>query len=80
MVFGGRLWILIVYRGIFYEHVRYTKIDISKGILEYTMTRNSETHYYNDIFLVHSGTSATRKALYNEQVQMLNLLMKKGEE
>lgn len=52
------------------------KIDISKGILEYTMIRHSETFFYNDKFLVHFGTSATRKALYNEQVQILRSHMK----
>lgn len=51
------------------------KIDISKGILEYTMTRNSETYFYNDKFLVHFGTEATQGALYKEQVEMLYSLM-----
>ena len=48
------------------------KIDISKGVLEYTMTRNSETSFYNDKFLVHFGTEATRDTLYREQAEMLN--------
>lgn len=51
------------------------KIDISKGVLEYTMTRNSETFFYNDKFLVHFGTNATREALYKEQVETLYSLM-----
>ena len=52
------------------------RIDISKGILEYTMTRNSETFFYSDKFLVHFGTAATRKTLYNSQVDVLRSLMK----
>lgn len=53
------------------------KIDISRGILEYTMTRNSETFFYNDKFLVHFGTEATRESLYQEQARLLQSLMKK---
>lgn len=51
-------------------------MDISKGFLEYTMIRNSETFFYNDKYLVHFGTSATRKPLYNSQVKVLHVLMK----
>ena len=53
------------------------KIDICKGVLEYTMTRKSETFYYNDKYLVHFGTEATREALYKSQVNALHSLMKK---
>ncbi len=52
-------------------------IDISKGVLEYTMTRDSGTFFYNDKFLVHFGMEATREALYKEQVEMLHSIMKK---
>ncbi len=52
-------------------------IDISKGVLEYTMTRNSETYFYNDKFLVHFGTEATRDTLYKEQAELLHAIMKK---
>ena len=52
-------------------------IDISKGILEYTMTRDSGTYFYNNKFLIHFGTEATRKALYKEQVELLHSIMKK---
>ncbi len=53
------------------------KIDVSKGVLEYTMTRNSETFFYNDKFLVHFGTEATRDTLYKEQAETLHAIMKK---
>lgn len=53
------------------------KIDISKGILEYTMTRNSEACFYNDSFFVHFGTFATRESLYEEQAGLLHEIMKK---
>ena len=51
------------------------KIDIGKGILEYTMTRNSETFFYNDKFLVHFGTEATWEPLYKSQVNTLHSLI-----
>lgn len=54
------------------------KMDISKGVLEYTMTRDSGTFFYNDKFLVHFGTKATREALYKEQAEMLHSIIKKG--
>jgi hypothetical protein len=53
------------------------KIDISKGVLEYSMTRESGTFYYNDKYLVHFGTEATRESLYKEQVALLQSIMKK---
>lgn len=52
-------------------------IDISKGILEYTMIKNSEISFYHDKFLIHFGTAATREALYNNQVEMLHSAMTK---
>jgi hypothetical protein len=51
------------------------KIDIGKGVLEYTMTRNSETFFYNDKFLVHFGTEATWEPLYKSQVNTLHSLI-----
>ena len=53
------------------------KIDISKGILEYSMTRETGTFFYKDKFLVHFGTAATREALYKEQAELLRIIMKK---
>ena len=53
------------------------KIDISKGILEYNMTRNSETFHYRDKFLVHFGTAATSGSLYINQVEMLHSVIGK---
>lgn len=51
------------------------KIDISKGVLEYTMTRDTGTFYYNDKYLVHFGTEATRESLYKEQVELLHSII-----
>lgn len=53
------------------------RADISKGLLEYTMTRDSGTFFYNDKFLIHFGTEATREALYREQVELLHSIIKK---
>ena len=55
------------------------RADISKGLLEYTMTRDSGTFFYNDKFLIHFGTEATREALYKEQVELLHSIIKKGQ-
>jgi hypothetical protein len=55
------------------------RADISNGLLEYTMTRDSGTYFYNDKFLVHFGTEATRDALYKEQVELLHSIIKKGQ-
>lgn len=53
------------------------RADISKGVLEYTMTRESGTFFYNDKFLIHFGTEATRETLYKEQAELLHSIMKK---
>ena len=41
------------------------------------MTRDSGTFFYNDKFLIHFGTEATREALYKEQVELLHSIIKK---